>query len=518
MLKSINQMSLNFSKYNELYDILIDKNNLWREIKEKVDFSFVYDELKDKYSETMGRTSEDVIRMFKYLLLKSHHKISDNELIRRTKVDLEFKYFLDYDVEEEEFIDPSLLSKFRRNRIETKEKSENILDKLIKKTIELAMKEGVLGEKVKIILDSTHTLARYGKLSPREELIRQARNLRKSIYKIDETMKEKMPEKKENTGILEDMNDYVDELLKVLRKEERFTNIAGIREQMDYLEETNEDIKEALKTSKKEIPSEYSKDKEARTGHKTADTSFYGYKNHLAMTEEERLITAATITSGEKNDGQEMQGLIEKTEGTGLEIETVIGDGAYSSKDDLEYCKEKGIKVVSKLNKMITEGHGSKEEGYSYNKDADMYVCKAGHMAIKKAKDKCGSKNRDVIRYYFDVEKCKVCPFRKGCYKEGAKKKSMTVTLKNEIHLEQQEYMETEEFKELYKERYKIEAKNSELKNIGDMKVATGIGMLGMTIQGASTIFLTNIKRIRKLRSEKEEKERQKNLEMSPSY
>ena len=239
MIKSINQLTLNLSKYNELYEILIEKENMWREIKEKVDFGFIYEELKDNYSSTMGRPSEDVIRMFKYLLLKSYYKISDRELIRRTKTDLEFKYFLDYEAEEKEFIDPTLLTKFRRERIKSEEKSENLLDKLLKKTVELAIEEGVLGEKVKIILDSSHTLARYGKLSPREELIRQAKKLRKSIYQIDETMKEKMPVKKESTGILEDMNEYVDELLKVVKKDKRFMENGGIREEIDYLEETD---------------------------------------------------------------------------------------------------------------------------------------------------------------------------------------------------------------------------------------------------------------------------------------
>ena len=506
MLKASNQLEINFSQYKELYDILISEDNIWREIKEKVDFSFVYEELKENYSSTMGRTAQEVIRMFKYLLLKSYYKISDRELIRRTRTDLEFKYFLGYDVEEKEFISPSLLTKFRKDRIKSKEASENLMDKLIKKTVEIAIEEGVIEKKAKIIVDSTHTMARYGKLSPREELIRQAKNLRKSIYQIDERMKEKMPEKRENTGILEDMNEYVDELLKIVKSNPIFEKIRGIKEQIDYLEETNEDIKEALEDSKKEIPSEYSKDPDARTGHKTADTSFFGYKNHIAMTTE-GIITAAVVTSGEKNDGKEMQTLIEKTEETGLELEAVIGDGAYSGEKELEYCKEKGIKVASKLNKMILEGHESKaKEGYEYNKDADMYVCKAGHMAIRKAKDKCGRKNRDVMRYYFDVEKCKTCPFREGCYKEGSKKKSMTVTLQKEIHIEQKEYMKTKEFEELYKERYKIEAKNNQIKNIGDMKEATGCGQVNMTIQGASTLFLTNFKRIRTLKREKKKK------------
>ena len=61
-----------------------------------IDFSFVIDELKDKYSSTMGRTSEDVIRMFKYLLLKLYFKLSDIGLVERTEIVLLFKYFIKY--------------------------------------------------------------------------------------------------------------------------------------------------------------------------------------------------------------------------------------------------------------------------------------------------------------------------------------------------------------------------------------------------------------------------------------
>ncbi len=62
------------------------------------------------------------------------------------------------------------------------------------------------------------------------------------------------------------------------------------------------------------------------------------------------------------------------------------------------------------------------------------------------------------------MEKCKICPFRGGCYKEGSKSKTYCVTIKSTEHLEQEAFQNTEEFKQLAKERYKIEAKNSELK------------------------------------------------------
>ena len=132
-----------------------------------------------------------------------------------------------------------------------------------------------------------------------------------------------------------------------------------------------------------------------------------------------------------------------------------------------------------------------------------MYVCTAGHMAIRKAKQGSKKDGTQVECYYFDVEKCKHCPFKDGCYKENANSKTYSVTIKSETHTAQMEYMKTEEFKKLYAERYKIEAKNAELKNNFGYDKANACGKTGMTIQGATTLFLANMKRIIKLNEEK---------------
>ena len=484
-------MKINFSKYAELYNIIIKPDNFWKQLNDMVDFSFVYEELKDKYSSTMGRTCEDVIRMFKYLLLKCYFKLSDRGLVERTETDLLFKYFLGYEPEETKLINPSLLTVFRRERL--KDEEENLMDKLINKTVEIAIEKGLVEIKNKIIVDSTHTNAMFHHISPREELIRQAKELRKSVYKIDEAMRDKMPKKKEATGLLEDQIEYTKELLKIVKDDGRFTTLPGIKEQIDYLEETMNDT---------EIEIEYSKDQDAKVGHKTADTSFFGYKTHIAMTPE-RIITAATITTGEKHDGKELINLIEKSENAGIEVEAIIGDGAYSEKDNLDYCSENNIKNASKLSKSVTHGNGKNKDDFEYNKDAGMYVCKAGHMAIIKRKTGNKNKNEQVESYFFDVEKCKHCPFKDGCYKEGAKTKTFNVKIKDDTHIAQMDYMKTEEFKTLYKERYKIEAKNAELKNSYNYGNANACGKPGITIQGATTLFLTNMKRIIKLNEEK---------------
>ena len=78
------QQTISFSDYSSLYDLIIPKDNLLRQITNLVDFSFVYQELQDKYCPDNGRTAESPIRMFKYLLLKVIYDISDVDVDRKS--------------------------------------------------------------------------------------------------------------------------------------------------------------------------------------------------------------------------------------------------------------------------------------------------------------------------------------------------------------------------------------------------------------------------------------------------
>ncbi len=108
------------------------------------------------------------------------------------RVDMEMKFFLDYAPEETSLIDPSLLSKFRTMRLA----DTNVLDLLIAKTVEIALEKGVIASKNKLIVDATHTAARFQPVSIREELLNRCRDLLKSVYAHDETMHDRMPSKR----------------------------------------------------------------------------------------------------------------------------------------------------------------------------------------------------------------------------------------------------------------------------------------------------------------------------------
>ena len=174
------QLKLSLSYYSDLYDMIVPKDHILRKIRELVDFSFIYDELKNKYCLDNGRNAKNPILLFKYLLLKYLYNLSDNGVVERSRYDMSFKYFLEL-TPEEEVIHPSLLTKFRKQRL----KDENILDLLINKSVELAINQGVLKSNT-IIVDSTHTEARYHKTTQREMLKKASTSLKGGVAQMGE--------------------------------------------------------------------------------------------------------------------------------------------------------------------------------------------------------------------------------------------------------------------------------------------------------------------------------------------
>jgi len=79
------------------------------------------------------------------------------------------------------------------------------------------------------------------------------------------------------------------------------------------------------------------------------------------------------------------------------------------------------------------------------------------------------------------------------------KNRKYSVTILSELHKEQKEFQETEYFKERARQRYKIEAKNAELKQSHGLDNADSKGAIAMRLQSYFTAFVVNVKRIAKL-------------------
>lgn len=289
------QTGIKFSDYNSLYDILIPQDSKYRQLNELIDFASIRKELVKNYSKNMGREAIDPIILFKYLLLKTMHPVfSDRDLIARSRTDMAYKYFLGL-CPEDDVIDPSLLTVFRRQRI----RDINLMDLLLRSSLDKAKALGLIVSK-KILVDSTHTLSVFRRYTPAEAIKHRSGALLQVIRATDMELYKLLPATVVSKNA-DEMIDYAERLLNAISKSDRIIT-PGIEEGMNYLQEALEDI---------ETRAMVCRDLDARSGHKDRSKPFTGYKVHIAETENS-FITATTVTSGDKDDGSQLSGLIEK--------------------------------------------------------------------------------------------------------------------------------------------------------------------------------------------------------------
>ncbi|GHU74278.1 hypothetical protein AGMMS49992_15260 [Clostridia bacterium] len=300
MLRDNGQIKI--SEYRRLYDVIVPTDNLLRRIKENIDFSFVNPMLKESYCEHFGRPAKEPEMMFKLMFLKKIDDLSDEELVQNARVNMAYKYFLDLDPEDE-VIHSSLLTKFRKLHI-----TQDVLEEMLAETVRQAIGKGIIKSRA-IIVDATHTKSSAKHETPTQILRRYTKELRKEIYKTQYALSDNFPDKPE---IAADLNEEISYSHELIEKVKYSVDNFGSEKAQRLLAR----VENLLKDDKiKEIQSAV--DEEAKLGYKSEENSFFGYKTHIAMTDE-RIITAIEVTTGEAPDGAELVNLIETSKETVL--------------------------------------------------------------------------------------------------------------------------------------------------------------------------------------------------------
>ena len=357
MLKDTAQMVMDLSPYQGIYDAIIPQDHILRRLKDNIDFSFVNPMLRKQYCENFGRPAKEPEMMFKLLFLKKLYDLSDERLISRAQTDMAYKYFLGLSPEAK-MIDSSLLTKFRKTRI-----TEDILEDMLKETIQQAIQKGLVKSGT-IIVDSTHTEAAVRAKSVTQVLRDLTRTLRKEIYRNEYDLSERFPDKPPVEAELSEEIAYTYQLLEAIRD--------GVEAS------SNQDIKDLYNRIKELLDSDRIRqirskdDEDARFGHKTPTTTFFGYKTHIAMSED-RITTGLEVTDGSKPDGAQLPILLEKSKQNGVAVSEIVGDMAYVSDDNLAVCKKTDVELYARTNSAVAAAANTQlEEDFSYSKDAHM--------------------------------------------------------------------------------------------------------------------------------------------------
>jgi transposase len=488
MLELSNQHKMSF--HSELYN-LIPADHLLVKVNELIDFSFIFDFVKEEYDLYYGRRAKNPEMLFRLLFIQKMYNLSDERVLEETQVNLAYKWFIGLNPEDP-LPHPSLLSLFRVHKIGAGE-VETLLTEIVKQCIE----KGIVKSST-IIIDATHTQSKFEASKPLQVLKHASNRLLRAVKKYNTKVIKHLPKAPELSGEKmeqeKQMLHYLAELGQAI--EQVVPDAEGALRQR--LSEAKKIVEDERLLAWKGVKSAI--DPDARFGWKSNTESFFGYKESISMTED-GIITAVKVESGNKSDPKALPDLIKQTEATGLNIDEVIADKAYGTTTNLKLLEEKQIQATIALNPVVYGQPTEQREQFIYHKDSDTVECPAGQHSIRKART--GRKNVGKcqrLTFYFDVDVCKTCPLREGCYKSGSEAKTYSIAIVPEYREKAMQYEKSEDFKQRYKNRYKIEQKNHELKNHhGLAKTQYSRGLLGMRIQTVLTAIAVNVKRMVKL-------------------
>ena len=137
---------------------IVPQDSIFRKIDKYIDFTFIYDEVKDLYCENNGRPSIDPVVLFKLVFIQTIDGIkSMRQTCKKIKVDAEYRWFLGIPFG----VDTPHFSTFSKN-YERRFKDSDIFEKIFINIVNQAIKYNLVDGTI-FYTDSTHKKANANK-------------------------------------------------------------------------------------------------------------------------------------------------------------------------------------------------------------------------------------------------------------------------------------------------------------------------------------------------------------------
>ena len=146
---------------------LVPEGSLFRKVDRYIDFTFIYDEVKDLYSDNNGRPSVDPVVLFKIVFIQALDGIkSMRKTCDKIKVDAEYRWFLGipFGKDTPHF---STFSKNYERRFKDSDVFEKIFINIVNQAINYKLVDGTT-----FYTDSTHKKANANKNKFTDEIVK----------------------------------------------------------------------------------------------------------------------------------------------------------------------------------------------------------------------------------------------------------------------------------------------------------------------------------------------------------
>jgi transposase len=504
MLKPRSPQASFYGSY--LYDKIVPVDHLLRKINQVVDFSFINDLLKDRYTPDFGRPAEDPEFMLRLCLLQYLYGDSDRGVIENARMNLAYKYFLGLAIDEE-VPDDTTISYFRAQRL-----GEAKFREVFEKIVQQCKEKGLIKGKRQII-DSTHIIADMAVMSLTGLIKLCRQNVLTAIAEQDTQMAEKLglkelkSNKQDKFSRKEDnLEEEIEQAEKLLDsvtqelKDKKLTVTPNLRNNLQLMEKAIIDREEGA-VDRLVSPV----DAEARAGKKT-HKRWVGYKGHLIVEEDSEIITAVETTPANKEDGSQLKPLLDQQKETlSIKPEQISGDKGYGAGANLEYLEVKqitgNISLSEKINPQGEDLFTRKD--FTYDAVSNTLTCPAGCVTKCQGREMVfrEEQQRKGLVFQFTRKQCENCQLKPLCFTSNSKYlgRSVRVNYYEPLYQQMQKRMESEEGKAAYRRRYKVEHKVADLARYCGMRRCRYRGIIRAKIHTLLAAIASNVKRMTRL-------------------
>ena len=423
-------------------DELVPADHLVRKIEAAINFSFIYDLVKDKYSEK-GRPSIDPVILIKLTFIQYTFGIrSMRQTIEELKTNMAYRWFLGYGFHDK----VPHFSTFGKN-YERRFKDTDLFEQIFYRILKTAAEKNLISAE-HVFVDSTHVKASANKRKFEKKVVR------KETRAYQERLQEEINQDREDHGKKPFPPDKFD------------------KEEYKEIKESTTDPESGY----------YVKDER---------TKQFAYSFHAAA-DRNGFVLGAIVTPGNTHDSHILEPLVEQVIEKVSKPKAVAADAAYKTPAITSYLLKNDITPALPYTRPRTKEGFFRKHEYVYDEHFDCYICPTGEILKYTTTTKEGYR-----QYKSDPRICAGCPFLSQCTQSQTHQKLIQRHVWEE-HVEEADHLRHhQDVKPIYEKRKEtIERVFADAKEKHGMRWTTLRGLKKMSMQAMLTFAAMNLKKM----------------------
>lgn len=348
-------------------DEMVPSHHLLRIIDKAIDWNFIYELVKDKYSKDTGRPSMDPVTLIKIPLIQYLYGIkSMRQTMKEIEVNVAYRWFLGLDMTDK----VPHFSTFGKNYTR-RFKDTDLFEQIFAHILTECYKFKLI-DPTEIFVDATHVKARAN-----------SRKMQKRIAKEEALFYEELLKKEIN----QDRESHGKKPLKEKDKNHQPPCSGGTEEPKTIKSSTT--------------------DPESGWFRKGEHKHVFAYAIETAC-DKNGWILGYTVNPGNLHDSRTFKGLYDKIKEMG--IKTLVADAGYKTPAIAKLLLKDGIQPLFPYKRPMTKKGFFRKYEYVYDEYYDCYICPHNQIL------KYSTTNRDGYREYKSCGKtCASCPYLSQC-------------------------------------------------------------------------------------------------------